>query len=110
MPETGSKKTREGLGRTIGRWSLAALTVNCIIGSGVFGLPSVLASLLGRASVFAVILAAVAMADILGCFAAVASRFAHTGGPYLYAQAAFGRFMGIQVAWLVWFGRLTACA
>src|SRR4029077_12033098 len=103
MPETGSKKTREGLVRAIGRWSLAALTVNCIIGSGVFGLPSVLASLLGRASLFAVILAAVAMAVIMGCFAEVASRFAHTGGPYLYAQAAFGRFMGIQVAWLVWF-------
>jgi amino acid transporter len=100
----------EGLVRAIGRWSLAALVVNCIIGSGVFGLPSVLASLLGRASVLAVILAALAMAVIMACFAEVASRFAHTGGPYVYAQEAFGRFMGIQVAWLVWFVRLTACA
>src|SRR5437879_10284784 len=111
MPETVPEKTpSEGLVRAIGRWSLAALTVNCIIGSEVFGLPSVLASLLGRASVVAVVLAAVAMAVIMGCFAEVASRFAHTGGPYLYAQAAFGRFMGIQVAWLVWFVRLTSCA
>jgi APA family basic amino acid/polyamine antiporter len=111
MPETVPEKTSgEGLVRAIGRWSLAALTVNCIIGSGVFGLPSVLASLLGRASVVAVILAAVAMAVIMGCFAEVASRFANTGGPYLYAQAAFGRFMGIQVGWLVWFVRLTSCA
>jgi len=111
MPETVPEKTSsEGLVRAIGRWSLAALTVNCIIGSGVFGLPSVLASLLGRASVVAVVLAAFAMAVIVGCFAEVASRFAHTGGPYLYAQAAFGRFIGIQVAWLVWFVRLTACA
>src|SRR5579864_6098085 len=111
MPETVPDKTSgEGLVRAIGRWSLAALTVNCIIGSGVFGLPSVLASMLGRASVVAVVLAAVAMAVIMGCFAEVASRFANTGGPYLYAQAAFGRFMGIQVAWLVWFVRLTACA
>ena len=100
----------EGLVRAIGRWSLAALVVNCIIGSGVFGLPSVLASLLGKASVVAVALAAIAMAVIMACFAEVASRFAHTGGPYLYAQKAFGRFMGIQVAWLVWFVRLTACA
>jgi basic amino acid/polyamine antiporter, APA family len=111
MEETGSEKTSsEGLVRAIGRWSLAALTVNCIIGSGVFGLPSVLANLLGRASVVAVVVAAVGMAVIMGCFAEVASRFAHTGGPYLYAQEAFGRFMGIQVAWLVWFVRLTACA
>jgi amino acid transporter len=40
----------------------------------------------------------------------VSSRFAETGGPYLYAREAFGRFMGIQVAWLVWFVRITACA
>ena len=104
------KTSSEGLVRAIGRWSLAALVVNCIIGSGVFGLPSVLASLLGRASVLAVALGAMAMAIIMACFAEVASRFSHTGGPYLYAQEAFGRFMGIQVAWLVWFVRLASCA
>lgn len=96
--------------RAIGRWSLAALTVNCIIGSGVFGLPSVLAGLLGRASVLAVVLAAAAMGVIIACFAEVTSRFTETGGPYLYAREAFGRFMGIQVGWLVWFVRLTSCA
>jgi len=96
--------------REIGRWSLAALVINCIIGSGVFGLPAVLANQVGRASIAAVILAALAVGVIMACFAEVASRFAQTGGPYLYAQAAFGRFMGIQVAWLVWFVRLTACA
>jgi APA family basic amino acid/polyamine antiporter len=101
---------RQQLVREIGRWSLAALMVNCIIGSGVFGLPSVLAGLLGRASVLAVILAAAAMGVIMACFAEVTSRFSETGGPYLYAREAFGRFMGIQVAWLVWFVRLTSCA
>lgn len=102
--------SNEGLVRAIGRWSLAALIVNCIIGSGVFGLPSILAGLLGRASIVAVVVAALAMAVIMACFSEVASRFSNTGGPYLYAQAAFGRFMGIQVAWLLWFVRLTSCA
>jgi len=111
MPEIAQGlASREGLVRAIGRWSIAALVVNCIIGSGVFGLPSVLASLLGRASIAAVLLGAAAMAIIMACFAEVASRFHETGGPYLYAQRAFGRFMGIQVAWLVWIVRLTACA
>jgi len=96
--------------RDIGRWSLAALTVNCIIGSGVFGLPAVLAGLLGSASVLAVLVAAIGMGVIMACFAEVTSRFSETGGPYLYAREAFGRFMGIQVAWLVWFVRLTSCA
>lgn len=111
MTETNREGTSsEGLVRAIGRWSLVALTVNCIIGSGVFGLPSVLAGLLGRASVLAVVLAAAAMGVIMACFSEVTSRFAETGGPYLYAREAFGRFMGIQVGWLVWFVRLTACA
>jgi len=111
MTKSATEATsREGLVRAIGRWSLAALTVNCIIGSGVFGLPSVLTSLVGRASILAVIVAAIAMAVIMACFAEVASRFALTGGPYLYAQEAFGRFMGIQVAWLVWVVRISSCA
>ena len=111
MTETDREGTSsEGLVRAIGRWSLVALTVNCIIGSGAFGLPSVLAGLLGRASVLAVVLAAAAMGVIMACFSEVTSRFAETGGPYLYAREAFGRFMGIQVGWLVWFVRLTACA
>lgn len=100
----------EGLVRAIGRWSMAALIVNCIIGSGVFGLPSILSGLLGRASILAVIVAALAMGVIMACFCEVSSRFAQTGGPYLYARAAFGRFLGIQVAWLVWFVRVTSCA
>jgi basic amino acid/polyamine antiporter, APA family len=111
MPRSKAESaSSEGLIRAIGRWSMAALIVNCIIGSGVFGLPSVLAGQLGRASVLAVVLAALAMGIIMACFSEVGSRFSETGGPYLYARAAFGRFMGIQVAWLVWFVRLTACA
>jgi basic amino acid/polyamine antiporter, APA family len=110
MPEMSQTVAKEGLVRAIGRWSLAALIVNCIIGSGVFGLPSVLAGLLGRASVLAVVLAAAAMAVIMACVAEVSSRFTETGGAYLYAREAFGRFMGIQVGWLVWFVRLTASA
>jgi basic amino acid/polyamine antiporter, APA family len=109
-PSVTTNASSEGLLRAIGRWSLAALVVNCIIGSGVFGLPSVLAALVGRASLLAVIVAAAAVGVIMACFAEVSSRFAQTGGPYLYAREAFGRFMGILVAWLLWFVRLTASA
>src|SRR5258708_1428433 len=114
MTETSAERmsgtSSKGLVRAIGRWSLAALTVNCIIGSGVFGLPAVLAGLVGRASLLAVLLAGAAVAVVMACFAEVSSRFTETGGPYLYAREAFGRFMGIQVAWLVWFLRLTSSA
>ena len=96
--------------RAIGRWSLAALTVNSIIGSGIFGLPSLIAGLVGRASPWAYLLAAAGMGIIMACFAEVASRFTGAGGPYLYARVAFGRFVGIQMGWLSWLVRVTAGA
>ena len=99
-----------GLVQAIGRWSLVALVVNSIIGSGVFGLPSVLAGLLGAASPWAVLLAGAAVGIIIACFAEVASRFAQAGGPYLYARVAFGRMMGIQVGWMLWLAQLAAPA
>jgi basic amino acid/polyamine antiporter, APA family len=50
------------------------------------------------------------MALIVAAFAEVASRFARAGGTYLYARAAFGRFAGIEMAWLTYLVRLTAAA
>ena len=96
--------------RAIGRWSLAALTINCIIGSGIFGLPSVISGLVGNASPFAWLFAAVATALVIACFAEVSSRFDQSGGVYLYARTAFGRTTGIAIAWLGWLARLTAAA
>src|ERR1700716_443645 len=99
-----------GLVRAIGRWSLAALAVNSIVGSGIFGLPATVAGLLGKRSVVAVLIAGAAMGAVMACFAEVASQFSEAGGPYLYARETFGRFAGIQVGWLAWLGRLTSGA
>ncbi len=96
--------------RALGRWSLTALMVNSIIGSGVFGLPSTVAGQVGRWSPLAVVLAGAGMAVIFGCFAEVASHFQQAGGPYLYAREAFGRLMGIQTAWMLYLGQVTAPA
>lgn len=110
MENADTKASGQELLRAIGRWSLVALVVNSILGSGVFGLPSVVAALIGRSSVWAVIAAGAGMSVIMGCFAEVASRFQQAGGPYLYARAAFGRFMGIQTAWMLWLGQVAAPA
>jgi len=50
------------------------------------------------------------MALVVASFAEVASRFARAGGTYLYARVAFGRFAGIEMAWLTYLVRLTAAA
>ncbi|MGO9933623.1 MAG: APC family permease [Steroidobacteraceae bacterium] len=101
---------RVQLVRAIGRWSLLALTVNSILGSGIFGLPAVIAALLGTLSPWAVLAAGAAMAVIVACYAEVASQFDATGGTYLYVRHTFGRFVGLQVGWMTLLSRFTACA
>ena len=102
--------TQPTLVRAIGRWSLAALMINCIIGSGIFGLPAVISGLVGNASPFAWLCAAAATGLVMACFAEVASRFDRSGGVYLYTRYAFGRTFGIAIAWTGWLARLTAAA
>ena len=85
--------------RSIGRWALAGLVINCIIGSGIFGIPAELTRRLGRTSPLAMIAAGLAMATIMVCYAEVASQFSAPGGSYLYVRTAFGRFAGIQIGW-----------
>lgn len=85
--------------RAIGRWTLTALVVNSIVGASIFGLPSELNRLLGRASPLAMLVAAAIISLIVACMAEVASQFRQSGGGYLYVRTAFGRFAGLQVGW-----------
>ncbi len=94
--------------RTIGRWSLTALVINSIIGSGIFGLPSVVSGRIGHSAWIAYLIAGAGMAIIAGCLSEVASQFRETGGPYLYARETLGRFWGIQIAWMTWLSRIAA--
>ena len=103
-------KSSAGLVRTIGRWSLTALMVNSIIGGGIFGLPSLLAAKLGALSPLACLAAGAGALIIAGCTAEVSSRYDETGGLYLYARDALGRFAGLLVAWLTWLTRIAAPA
>ncbi|MBS1852401.1 MAG: amino acid permease [Acidobacteria bacterium] len=96
--------------RDIGRWSLAALVLNSIIGSGVFKLPSDVARLVGRQSPWADLLASAVVGVLIACIAEVASRFSAAGGPYLYARATFGRLTGLETGWMLVLARLTAPA
>lgn len=96
--------------RAIGRWGLTALVINSVIGSGIFGLPAIVAAYLGPESPFAYLVAAAGVGIVMGCFAEVASQFHQAGGPYLYTRVAFGRLLALEVAWLYWLTRLAAAA
>src|SRR5437588_4986837 len=102
--------SNEGLVRGIRRWDLVAVTINGIIGAGIFCLPSQVYALIGSYSLIAFVVCAVVVMLIILCFAEVGSRFEQTGGPYLYAQEAFGSAVAFEVGWLIWLARLTAFA
>src|SRR5262249_54829426 len=94
--------------RGIGRWDFVALTINGMVGAGIFGLPSKIYGLTGVWSVLAYLICAALITLITLCFAEVGSRFNETGGPYLYARVAFGSVIGFEVGWLLWLARVTA--
>ncbi|QQS32633.1 MAG: amino acid permease [Acidobacteriota bacterium] len=102
--------SEEKLVRGIGRWDLAAIFINTVIGAGIFGLPAKVHGLIGTWSLVAFAACAVVVGFIVLCYAEVASRFTGTGGPYLYAREAFGPVVGFEVGWLYWIVRVTSFA
>ncbi|HEX3702987.1 MAG TPA: APC family permease [Vicinamibacterales bacterium] len=97
--------------RAIGRWGLTAVVINGVIGSGIFGLPSSVASMTGASSPIAILIAGASIFVIVLCFAEVGSRFDDAGGPYLYTREAFGPAVGFEVGWLhIWTRLLSAAA
>src|SRR5215470_3882273 len=96
--------------RGVRRWDLVALMINCIIGAGIFGLPSQTYSLTGTYSLLAFAVCGLIVGVIAICYAEVSSRFQATGGPYLYAREAFGPLIGYQIGWIAWLARLGSLA
>jgi amino acid transporter len=110
MPKPVVETSSASLKRAVGRWGLAALMLNTMIGASIFGLPSLIAARLGRLSPLAYVIGAAIAAVVAACLSEVASQFSETGGPYLYARAAFGRFVAIQIGWLTWLTRIASAS
>jgi amino acid transporter len=98
------------LRRVVSRWEIVALSLNDVIGSGVYLLPATAAAILGGASVWAVVAAGFAVLLIVLCFAEAGSYFDRPGGAYLYARTAFGDLVGFEVGWMTWLARVTSVA
>ncbi|KAF1712598.1 amino acid transporter [Pseudoxanthomonas kalamensis DSM 18571] len=96
--------------RAVGRWQILGLSINDVIGSGVYLLPAATFALLGPFSLWAVLLAGLAVALLVMCYAQAASYFDQPGGSYLYAREAFGPYVGFQVGWTIWLTRVSVAA
>ena len=105
---TGQSKPEPALRRAISKTGYSAITLNGIIGAGIFGLPAVAAAKTGAFSPWLFVIAGLLIFSVVLSFARASSMFRQTGGAVLYANHAFGPFVGFQAGWLAYLGRVTA--
>jgi amino acid transporter len=96
--------------RDVGIWGAAFLALNGMIGAAIFGLPGKLDAAVGGFAPILLLIAGFGVMLIALVYADLASRFDSSGGPQLYASAAFGRFIGFQAGWMLYAARAAALA
>ena len=95
MPATATRSA------SLGFWTVVALVVGNMVGSGIFLLPASLAPYRGFAMLGWIVSAAGSLALAL-VFARLARFHAAEGGPYAFTRMAFGDVAGFLVAWGYW--------
>ena len=81
---------------------LIFLTINALIGTGIFFAPGIAASIAGVNSIVSWILAIIVSILIALVFAELASIYPKAGGVYEYSKRAFGKTIGFVVGWISW--------
>ena len=91
-------------GGALGLPQATALIMGSIIGTGVFGLPGVLAAFgSGVVALVAFICGTVGALLLAVVFGALSKRVKNSeGGPYAFARESFGEFAGFLNAWSYW--------
>lgn len=101
MATQGGAADRPKLKRSLGLSMATALVIGNMVGSGVFGLPSSLAST-GPISLLSWGITGIGAILLALVFANLGRAYPRTGGPYAYARRAFGDFAGFWTAWGYW--------
>ena len=96
--------------RTVGFWGTALFPVNGMIGAGIFAMPAILVAAVGDFAPWLMLAGGLLFAPLILVFAWLAARFDHSGGPVLYGEAAFGRFIGYQAGWMRYMSAIVTVA
>ena len=96
------------LKRALGFWTILALAVANIMGTGMFFGAAIGASYSGNASILSWIILAVIAVYISMFFGELVAMFPSAGGVYEYSKQAYTRFISFIMGWLAWLvGNLT---
>ncbi|MDX1404225.1 MAG: APC family permease [Woeseiaceae bacterium] len=110
MTTPGDGTHRAHLVRSIGFAGLAILTVNSVIGAGIFALPAAVTSRAGELAPWLFLGVGVLIITVVLTFAELASYFKTSGGPVLFTTTAFGPLTGFATGWLLFISRMAAFA
>lgn len=103
MSDASGRGSEAEAARELGLFSLLALGINGIVGVGIFFTPNLVAALVpGRAGVLAYALTLLALLPVALVYARLGSRFDRDGGPYIWAQAAFGERSAFVVGFVAY--------
>lgn len=102
--------SRTSLVRAIGAPGIALVVLNSMIGAGIFALPAKVAPLAGDLSPWLFLLIGALFITVVLSFAELSSYFRESGGPVMFASAAFGPLAGFSSGWLLYISRMSAFA
>ncbi|MAG73618.1 hypothetical protein CL620_04835, partial [archaeon] len=80
--------------------AILLITINSIMGTGIFFLPAVGAKAAGPASLIAWFILSIISIYIAMCFGELSSMFPKAGGIYEYCKQAYGRFWSFLIGWM----------
>lgn len=80
--------------------AILLITINSIMGTGIFFLPAVGAGAAGPASIISWIILSFISIYIAMCFGELSSMFPKSGGIYEYCKQAYGRFFSFLIGWM----------
>ncbi len=87
------------LKKELGLLGLTAVGVGGMIGSGIFSLPAVMASVAGPSFLYGLLLTGILVVFLALPYTELGSAFPITGGPYALPRLALGDFGGFTMGW-----------
>ena len=80
--------------------TILLITINSIMGTGIFFLPAIGAKTAGPASILSWLFLSIISIYIAMCFAELTSMYPKSGGIYEFCKQAYGRFFSFIIGWM----------
>ncbi|NGX28230.1 MAG: Aspartate-proton symporter [Candidatus Anoxychlamydiales bacterium] len=90
---------KDGLKKELGFFTLLSIGVGGILGSGIFGMPAVMAAVAGPSLILAIIISGIITFFLGIAYAELGSAFPISGGPYSLPRLALGNLGGFLIGW-----------